>query len=251
MSNKQEYGTMSLATDIIICSVIDGELKVLLVKRNREPCKHKWGLVGGFVSICPRDKNGNYKTDSNGNMICNDETITEAAERIIDRDLGITNVKVNLFKIYDDKNRDKRSDVRIMSACHYVMIADPKKLHIYSGDSIVEYKWVTYNTTNLPSHNTVAFDHRQMLLEFRDHIKQMFRDTSIAFDLVGDDGLFTIPQMKSLYEFVYGRAFTNFSRYLMNRFKMISMDKKIHISDSGRIGRPAMLYKYLGPIDDI
>ena len=38
-----------VAVDCIIFTVIDGALKILLVKRDFEPEKGKWSLIGGFV----------------------------------------------------------------------------------------------------------------------------------------------------------------------------------------------------------
>lgn len=245
MKDKKEFGFMSLAIDIIVCAVIDGKLHVLLVKRNREPHNGRWGLIGGFVSVCPRNSDGSYKK-VNGHMVCPDETIDDAAVRVIERDVGITTSQVNLFKIYDDQMRDKRS--RIMSACHYVMVQNPNSLNIVMGNSVSSYKWVPYDEESIPGQQSMAFDHRQMLLEFRSTLKRIFRESPVVFDLIGTE--FTIPQIKALYEAVHGYGFTNFARYLMNRYKIISLDKQEAVNVDGRVGRPAILYKYLGPIDD-
>ena len=39
----------SITTDIVIFTIENDELKVLLIKRAKEPFKNQWALPGGFI----------------------------------------------------------------------------------------------------------------------------------------------------------------------------------------------------------
>ena len=46
-----QYPHPAVTTDVVIFTVLDQQLKVLLIKRKGAPFKGKWALPGGFVGI--------------------------------------------------------------------------------------------------------------------------------------------------------------------------------------------------------
>ena len=238
---NSNYEKLSLAIDVIACAYVNGTLSVLMVKRKRSPFLGKWGLIGGFVNVCPRDSEGHYvKVD--GKVVAKDESIADAAERIIKRDIGLSNLPIKVFDVYSNPRRDSRS--RIVSACHYVMIPNPDDIKLVVGESISDYRWFPYDEQSLPEKKDVAFDNYQMILDFREELKVLFRNSPIAFQIVGNR--FTLPQIKGMYEFLYDKKLDNFSRYISHRYRIQSLDTKVPT----KVGRPAVLYEYLGISDE-
>ena len=46
-----EFPRPSVTVDLVILTVLDDDLKVLLVQRNEHPYKARWALPGGFVRV--------------------------------------------------------------------------------------------------------------------------------------------------------------------------------------------------------
>ena len=46
-----QYERPSVTVDVVISSVIEGELKVLLIKRRNWPFEGMWAIPGGFVDM--------------------------------------------------------------------------------------------------------------------------------------------------------------------------------------------------------
>jgi ADP-ribose pyrophosphatase YjhB (NUDIX family) len=67
-----DYERFYVAVDCIIFGFQDGELNLLLTKRNFNPCKGEWSLMGGFLQ--------------------REETIDQAAARVLQNLTGLENV---------------------------------------------------------------------------------------------------------------------------------------------------------------
>ena len=48
---KRDFPRPSVAVDLVIFTIIDAELRILLVKRGEAPFKGEWALPGGFVRV--------------------------------------------------------------------------------------------------------------------------------------------------------------------------------------------------------
>ena len=75
-----------VAVDCIIFGFDGQDLKLLLIKRAFEPEKNKWSLMGGFLQ-----KN---------------ETLDEAANRVLKDLTGLENVYLEQLHAFSDVNRD-------------------------------------------------------------------------------------------------------------------------------------------------
>ena len=49
--NIHKFEKPSVTVDMIIFTIIDKDLKILLVRRKFNPFKGKWAIPGGFVRI--------------------------------------------------------------------------------------------------------------------------------------------------------------------------------------------------------
>ena len=75
-----------VSVDCIIFGFDEGELKLLLLKRNFEPAMGKWSLMGGFVQ--------------------EDESVDAAAKRVLAELTGLENVYMEQVGTFGDLERD-------------------------------------------------------------------------------------------------------------------------------------------------
>ena len=87
-----DYPTFAVTVDIVILSVVDGELLVLLIERKDKPFKKAWALPGGFKRP--------------------EETLDEAARRELREETGVDAPRhLSQFGAYGDPERDPRGNV--------------------------------------------------------------------------------------------------------------------------------------------
>ena len=102
MSYYSEHEKFHVAVDSIIFGYDEEgrELKVLLLKRNFQPAKGEWSLMGGFVE--------------------NGESIDEAAKRILNQLTGLSDVYMEQLYAFGDLERDPGA--RIISIAYFALI---------------------------------------------------------------------------------------------------------------------------------
>ena len=200
-----------VAVDCIIFGFREGELKLLLLKRDFEPAKGEWSLMGGFLK--------------------NDESIDEAASRVL-RDLtGLEKVYMEQVGVFGEVNRDPGE--RVLSAAYYALI------NINENDHEIVQKHNAYwvKIDELPP---LIFDHQEMVTKARDIMRRKASIEPIGFNLLPE--LFTLPQLQQLYEAIYGEPVDkrNFRKRIAD---MDYIEKTDKIDKSGS-KRGAFLYKF-------
>src|SRR5215471_3636495 len=86
-----------VAADCIIFGFDGKQLKVLLVRRGLEPHIGKWSLMGGFVT--------------------HNESVDDAATRILQRLTGLKNIYMEQLHTFGDVTRD--SAARVISVAYF------------------------------------------------------------------------------------------------------------------------------------
>lgn len=206
--NKDQF---YIAVDCIIFGFHEGELKLLLIKRNFNPCKGDWSLMGGFLN-----KN---------------ESIDCAAERVLLELTGLKDVFMEQIGIFGDIDRDPGE--RVLSAAYYALI----NIDDYDED-LVHYHhalWVPLN--EVPP---LVFDHNLMVKKALKQLKRKAAVEPIGFNLLPK--YFTLPQFQSLYEAIFGESLDkrNF------RKKVLAMDvlEKTEEKDKSNSKRGAFYYRF-------
>ncbi|MCK4663001.1 MAG: NUDIX hydrolase [Bacteroidales bacterium] len=130
-----KYPRPALTVDCIVFLKIPGnEYKVLLIQRNQAPYEGKWAFPGGFVDI--------------------NETLETAANRELEEETGLKNIKLKQLYTFDAINRDPRH--RTISVVYWGKLDHEEK--IYSGSDARKVKWFSIN--EIPE---LAFDHNHIL----------------------------------------------------------------------------------------
>ena len=210
MTNYPESSKIFIAIDCIIFGFDGKDLKLLLIKRNFEPEKGKWSLMGGFLMP--------------------NEDIDSAAGRILFDLTGIQNNYLEQLAVYGQQDRDPGE--RTVSVVYFALIKidEQDKVSVNNNNA---------NWFNLNGRPQLIFDHDQMVARAIDHLRYNAALHPIGFELLSET--FTIPQLQKLYEAIYAMPLDrrNFSRKLLSTSLLIDTGLK----DINSITKKATLYK--------
>ena len=124
MSDVTEYPRPSVAVDLVILTVVDSDLKVLLIRRELAPFAGQWALPGGFLRVGPGGQGG--------------ESLLEAAQRELEEETGVDGFDPVALAIHGAPNRDPRKHV---IGLFYLVDADPDSVP-RAGDDAAEAAWI-------------------------------------------------------------------------------------------------------------
>ncbi|MDR0962815.1 MAG: NUDIX hydrolase [Mediterranea sp.] len=197
--------------DCIIFGFSEGELHLLLLKRNFEPAKGEWSLPGGFVQA--------------------DESADDAAGRVLAELTGLTNVYMEQVGTFSEVHRDPGE--RVVSVAYYALL----NINEYDSELVQQHNAHWVNIGQLPP---LIFDHDRMVQQARQLIKQKASSEPIGFNLLPK--LFTLTQLQCLYEAIYDEALDK--RNFRKRVSEIRYVEKTDKIDKSGSKRGAALYKF-------
>jgi len=188
-----------VAVDCIIFGydILEKEIKLLLYKRSIKPAKGKWSLAGGFVE--------------------DDESLDEAAYRILRKITGLDSVYLKQSHAYGDVKRDPGD--RVISVSYFSLIAlrNIKK-------EIAEKNGVHWRSlSRLPN---LIFDHHEMVSRALSSLQAQVKVNPVGFELLPDK--FTLVQLQCLYEAIYLRKMDkrNFRKKILLMNILEKLDEK-------------------------
>ena len=161
--------------DCIIFGFEKGRLSLLLLQRNFEPAKGQWSLMGGFVQ--------------------ENESADDAAKRVLYELTGLKDVYMEHIGAYGEIHRDPGE--RVISLAYYALI----NINEYDRELVQQHNAHWIDVEELPN---LIFDHNQMVEKARTIMKEKASSAPIGFNLLPE--LFTLTQLQSLYEAIYGES---------------------------------------------
>ncbi|MDP9230148.1 MAG: NUDIX hydrolase [Bacteroidota bacterium] len=199
-----------VAVDCIIFGFDGKDIKLLLIHRGFEPEKDKWSLMGGFLQP--------------------NETLDEAANRILEQLTGLKGVYMEQLHAFSDINRDPEE--RTLSVTYFALI----DIHKYEKQISDQYHPEWFLLNKKPG---LIFDHDDMVSLALKQLRYKAALHPILFELLPEK--FTIPQLQSLYEGVYDTIFDNrnFTRKLMSTGLIVKQNGK----DKSSSKKGAFYYK--------
>lgn len=207
------YERPSVTVDVVIFSILDEELKVLLVKRRIWPFEGMWAIPGGFVHM--------------------DESLETAAYRELGEETGLTSEHVYLEQLYTfgQPNRDPRT--RVITVAYFALVS-ADKIKPQAADDAEEVAW--FSVYKLPP---LAFDHAEILNYALTRLRYKLEYTAVGFQLLPEK--FTLRQLQDAYEIILGTKLDkgNF-RSKLRKTQVVEMVDGYR--DTG--GRPARLYRF-------
>jgi 8-oxo-dGTP diphosphatase len=200
-----------VAVDCIIFGFDAGSLNILLLKRKFEPMAGAWSLIGGFLN--------------------ENEGLDQAAERILFKHTGLSNLYLEQLYTYGDVLRDPGA--RVVSTAYFALI----KVEDYNEELGQKYGAKWFDIRNAPP---LIFDHNVMVDKALRRLRRKSLSQPIGFELLPDK--FTIPQLQKLYEAIHQTELDkrNF------RKKILSMNLLEKLEEKEKTGsrRGAFLYRF-------
>ena len=200
-----------VSVDCIIFGFDEGELKLLLLKRNFEPAMGKWSLMGGFVQ--------------------EDESVDAAAKRVLAELTGLENVYMEQVGTFGDLERDPGE--RVISVAYYALV----NVNEYDRELVQQHNAHWTKIDELPQ---LIFDHPIMISKARELMKHKASYNPIRFNLLPE--LFTLTQLQNLYEAIYGEPMDK--RNFRKRVAEMDFIEKTDLIDKSGSRRGAYLYKF-------
>ena len=200
-----------VSVDCIIFGFDKGSLKLLLLKRNFEPAKGSWSLMGGFVQ--------------------DGESVDDAAKRVLAELTGLENVYMEQVGTFGEVDRDPGE--RVISVAYYALI----NINEYDRNLVQQHNAPWAEINEIPP---LVFDHPQMVKQARIMLQKKASSEPIGFNLL--PSLFTLFQLQSLYEAIYGEPLDK--RNFRKRVADLNYIEKTDKIDKTGSKRGAALYKF-------
>ncbi|HVW59095.1 MAG TPA: NUDIX hydrolase [Puia sp.] len=199
-----------VAVDCIIFGFDGNDIKLLLVQRGLKPEKGKWSLMGGFLQA--------------------EESLDQAANRILKKLTGLEGVYMEQLQTFSDPLRDPVE--RTLSVAYFALI----DIHQYEKQLSADYHAEWFLLKKTPE---LIFDHKRMMEMAKRQLRYKAALHPILFELL--PSRFTIPQLQILYEGIYDTTFDNrnFSRKVLSTELLIKQKEK----DKANSKKGAFYYK--------
>lgn len=200
-----------ISVDCIIFGFSGGELSLLLLKRNFEPARGEWSLMGGFVQ--------------------ENESVDDAAKRVLTELTGLDEVYMEQVEAFGNVHRDPGG--RVVSIAYYALV----NINEYDRELVRQHNAFWININELPP---LIFDHAAMVEKARALMQQKASTKPIGFNLL--PSLFTLSQLQSLYEAIYGEPLDK--RNFRKRVAEMNYIEKTDKIDKTGSKRGAALYQF-------
>ena len=250
--DPSQFEHPSVTVDILIFTVSDRKLRLLLIRRNEHPYLGKWAIPGGFLRM--------------------DESADEAAARRIREEAGVENVHLEQLYTFSAVNRDPRT--RVISIAylatvpagklHFLAGAGAEEAALFSIDGITgesvgeqpetmesraaESMILTGPGGELITGSDLAFDHAGIIRTAVQRMRGKLDYTDLAFGFLEDPNSFTLTELRLIHEAILDRSLDigNFRRTIKREYEASGRIAEQGL-EKGCVGRPAMLYSFIGP----
>lgn len=211
--DASKYDRPSVTVDVVIFTILEEQLKVLLIQRKGWPFEGMWAIPGGFVQM--------------------NESLEVAAYRELAEETGVTSQDVYLEQLYTfgQPNRDPRT--RVITVTYFALVG-PDKLSPQAASDAADVGWFSvYNPPEL------AFDHADILSYALTRLRYKLEYSAVGFQLLPET--FTLRELQDAYEIVLGTKLDkgNFRSKLRKTDVVEPVDG---FRETG--GRPARLYRF-------
>ena len=211
MTNYSSYPQFFVSVDCVIFGFQDNTLKVLTHQRPYDPGRGELSLIGGFVH--------------------RDESLEDAANRILKEFTGLDNVYMRQLAAFGEVERDPGE--RVISIVYYVLI----NYGDYDEELTKQHNANWINVNELPQ---LCFDHNKMVEKARKELGEDIKDTPVAGKLL--PRYFTLTQLQTLFESIQGQQIDkrNFRRAILEKNYLSATD----MIDKQMSRRGATLYEF-------
>jgi len=207
-----------VAVDLLIFTLRASQLQVLLVERGVEPFRGALALPGGFLNS-------------------SEEDLIDAAQRELAEETGLSwdQVRLDQLGVYGAPGRDPRG--RVISVAYLAIM--PRLPEPVAGTDAADAWWIPTHRALAPE-TSLAFDHRQILIDGVERARSQLEHSALATAFCGP--MFTISELREVYEVVWDIRLDprNFYRKVQSVPGFIEPAGPSRKTDKGR---PARLFR--------
>lgn len=200
-----------VAVDCIIFGFDGGALKLLAIRRQLEPNRGDWSLIGGFIN--------------------ENESLNDATVRIIKKLTGLQHIYMSQLYAHGAVDRDPVT--RVLSVSYYALIQCQS--HNQELIDAAGAQW--FSIDDLPM---LIFDHRNMVDMALAELRKEIRVKPVGFELL--PAKFTLPQLQSLYEAIYQKKFDK--RNFRKRIVQMDLLERLEEKDKVNSRKGAWYYRF-------
>lgn len=202
----------AVTTNVVIFTLLEEQLRLLLVKRPREPFMGYWALPGGFIDL--------------------GEDLEASAIRALERETGVTGVYLEQLYTFGRPDRDPRE--RVITVAYYALVPSDR-VRLREDDSV---GW--FAVESMPK---LALDHEEIVRCAMQRLSAKVDYSTIAFQFMPDE--FTLSELQAVYETILRERLDkrNFRKWVMalKRIEETGAERR----DGSH--RPAKLYRARHP----
>ncbi len=222
----------SLAVDVALITVHQGDLLCLLHRRAEQPERGTWALPGGFVGL--------------------QEALDDAARRVLASKAGLDAVFLEQLYTFGDPGRDPRT--RVVSVAYYALVDHARLVRALEGRvdlclARLEVPWEGERGAAVGARGPreerlrLAFDHDRILGVLVARLRGKLDYAALGFELLPER--FTLRELQTVHEVVLGRELNkdSFRRRLLATGRLVPTGEREH----DVLHRPAELYRTQDP----
>lgn len=202
---------LTLSVVVVIFTVLDGDLRALLIKRSAEPQQGLWAVPGGLL------KTG--------------ETLVDAATRKLVDETGVRDVFLEQLYTFDDLDDVPRGQSLAMT---YFALVDHERVRMADR---TDWQPAWFSMNELPE---LAFRNERVLAYALERLRSKLQYANVAYSLLPER--FALSQLQRVYETILGRELDkrNFRKRMLS-LEIIEATEEHQVVGAGR---PALLYRF-------
>ncbi len=200
-----------LAVDCIIFGFDHEGLKILLIKRDFEPEKGKWSLIGGFLK--------------------KEEVLDTAAIRILESYTGLQDIYMEQLHAYSEIDRDPVE--RTISVAYYALI----NIENHNAEMIQNFDPQWFSVADAPK---LIFDHDSMVRHAIRRLRYRTSTKPVGFELLPEK--FTMRQLQKLYEAILSKELDK--RNFISKINSLDILIKLEEKDMQSSRKGSYLYTF-------
>ncbi len=196
---------------VVIFTVVDGDLRALLIKRSADPHHGLWAIPGGLLNP--------------------GEALVDAATRKLVDETGVRDVY--LEQLYTFNHLDEVTPGGSVAVTYFALV-DHDRVRLAER---TDWQPAWFSTSRLPE---LAFRNEEVLAYALERLRNKLQYTNVAYSLLPER--FTLSQLQRVYERILGRELDK--RNFRKRMLSLEIIEATEERQAEGAGRPARLYRF-------
>lgn len=207
-TNSDAGGKLICTVDVVLLTLCQDQIKVLMLKREREPFAGAWALPGGYVHV---DE---------------DQGCEDAAQRVLRQKTGLESSYLEQLASFSGPARDPRG--WSVSVAYFALV--PLPAEVQPGQ-----QWLPVD--RLPQ---LPFDHGAIVAKAVERVRSKSQYSSLPVHLCPET--FTISELHAVYESLLGEPINSVS-FRRKMDELAILEPVVGAKRADGAYRPAQLYR--------